>query len=103
MLEIMAFLSSTAFIDLIIAFLILETAVICIVNNRTNSLRLVVPIARNAAGICLLFALRFAVADAAQFWILLSLSGALLAHLVDLKTLAPTAIANASPTPKGMP
>lgn len=100
---VLEFLTSTTLVDGIILFLVIETCVVCALRARSQTVNWYSPIARNAAGICLLFALRFALADAASIWMLLPLAGAFAAHLIDIRTQLPSALSRVLPQPKEMP
>ena len=75
-------IGSAVLVDVAIAFLVLE--VIVYVLTPTNKTRNTLFLANGFAGLCLLLALRAAIHDSGQGWIVAALIGALLAHLIDL-------------------
>lgn len=102
MTSVTAFFSSPAFVDGIILLLVLETAIVCAIRARSYTEIWWRPVANNAAGLFLLLALRSVLAGADFAWMLLALSGALVAHLVDLKMQVPHHLISAAPAPKGI-
>ena len=102
MTSVTAFFSSPAFVDGIILLLLLETAIVCAIRAHSDTGKWWRPVANNAAGICLLLGLRSVLAGAEITWMLLALSGALVAHLVDLKLQIPQHLISAAPAPKGI-
>jgi heme A synthase len=76
---------------LIIAFLVLESLAVCGWRARAGRSDWYTPLATNLAGICLLLALGAALDDAGNVPILASLTGALVAHILDLRLRMPSA------------
>lgn len=71
--------------DLILVFLGLEALILLAYRRmRGRGVPFAELITNAMAGICLLLALRAALAGAAPMWVGLSLGGALVAHLADL-------------------
>jgi len=102
MSSISAFITSPAFVDAIILVLIFETIVVCTIRWRSYTTTWWRPIANNIAGIFLLLALRSVLAGSPLIWMLLAMSGALAAHLIDLKTHIPHHVISATTAPKGI-
>lgn len=103
MTNTLTFLTSTTFIDVVIIFLILETVLVCALRFRAQQSNGFSPVANGVAGLCLLLALRTALSGAADIWMVLALSGAFIAHLVDLRTHIPHDLTSAVQQPKGTP
>jgi uncharacterized membrane protein YhhN len=76
--------ASSILVDVVIALVIIEMVLLfAATRTRGRSVQLMT-LANSAAGLCLLLALRSAVQDSGPEWIVLALTGALLAHLADL-------------------
>jgi hypothetical protein len=74
-------------IDLILALVVLEAAVLALWRRRTGTGIPVSALLINlASGFCLLGAVRAALVDAWWGWVALCLAGSLLAHVADLRT-----------------
>jgi hypothetical protein len=91
-------LTSPALIDLIIVFTIIEAVVLIVWRRRSGApkeFRDEAPAGRTSGvaavglmllpGICLLLAVRAALAEAAWPWVPAALTAALIAHLLDLR------------------
>jgi hypothetical protein len=102
MSSVTAFFFSPTFVDAIILLLIVETVIVCGIRYRSYTQTWWRPVANNIAGIFLLLALRSIIAGAPHFWMLLALSGALIAHLADLRTQIPHQLVRATTAPKGI-
>lgn len=101
--SLITFLTSTAFIDAIIVFLVLETTAVCALRFRAQRSDPLSPIAGSVAGLCLLLALRAILAGSAPVWMILALSGAFIAHLLDIRTHIPHDLTSAVQQSKGTP
>ena len=88
--------SSPHFIDLIIAFTILEAVVLILLRGRQGASRtgLIAPFGRSRAvdivvmvlpGLCLMAALRAALDEAPWPWVPVALAAAFVAHLADIR------------------
>lgn len=81
----MAFLASPRLVDLVIGFAVAEAIALCLRQRRARSgprpLHLALMV---LPGLCLMFALRAALAGAAWPWVPAALTLALPAHLADL-------------------
>lgn len=76
--------ASSILVDVVIALLIIEMILLyAAARSRGRSVQMMT-LANSAAGLCLLLALRSALHDSGPEWIVLALTGALLAHLADL-------------------
>lgn len=102
MSSVTAFLLSPTFVDAIILLLIVETVIVCSIRYRSYTHTWWRPVPNNIAGIFLLLALRSVITGAPHVWMLLALSGALVAHLVDLKTHIPHQLVSATTAQKGI-
>lgn len=84
MLTFLFVTASSILVDVVIALLIIEMLLLFAVSRpRGRSVQLMT-LANSAAGLCLLLALRSALNDSGPEWMMLALTGALLAHLADL-------------------
>jgi hypothetical protein len=82
-----ALLTSPGLIDLILVFAVVETAVLTLWHQRTGRGLPVIALGLiMLPGICLLLALRAALAGRAWPWVPGALTGALIAHLADLRS-----------------
>lgn len=79
MTSLLTFLSSAPFIGIVIVLLALETIVIWRQGRGRASIA-----ASNAAGLCLLLAMLAVMTGADALPVVLSLAGALCAHVIDL-------------------
>ena len=76
--------ASSILVDVVIALLIIEMVLLyAAARSRGRGVQMMT-LANSAAGLCLLLALRSALNDSGPQWIVLALTGALLAHLADL-------------------
>jgi hypothetical protein len=73
-------LTSPALIDLIVLFTVIEAVVLILWRRRVAAVALLL-----LPGVCLLLAARAALAGAPWPWVPLALTGALVAHLLDLR------------------
>ncbi len=72
-------------VDIVIVMVVLETIYLTTATNTRNAAARWMTAANNAAGLCLLLAIRFAFNDNGPGLIVLALAGALLAHLAELR------------------
>jgi hypothetical protein len=84
-------LSLADLVLLIIAFLVLESVAVCALRARAGRSDWYAPLPGNLAGICLLLALGAALGNAGEIPILAALTGALVAHILDLRLRMPSA------------
>lgn len=85
MSDAIGFFASHAFVDIVIGILVAESLIVAIIGYRAGNPGWFAPLVTNAAGICLLFALRSALAGAGPALVVLGLVGALIAHAADLR------------------
>ncbi|MEJ2255745.1 MAG: hypothetical protein P8X98_01860 [Woeseiaceae bacterium] len=76
--------ASSILVDVVIALVIIEMVLLFAATRRRGRSVQLMTLANSAAGLCLLLALRSALQDSGPEWIVLALTGALLAHLADL-------------------
>ena len=76
--------ASSVLVDVVIVFLVVEVILLLAVSRGRGRNMQLMTLANSAAGLCLLLALRSAINDSGQGWIMLALTGALLAHVADL-------------------
>ena len=76
--------ASSILVDVVIALLIIEMLLLFAASRARGRGVQLMTLANSAAGLCLLLALRSALQDSGPEWIVLALTGALLAHLADL-------------------
>jgi len=76
--------ASSILVDVVIALLIIEMVLLYAATRARGRGVQLMTLANSAAGLCLLLALRSALNDSGPQWIVLALTGALLAHLADL-------------------
>lgn len=84
MLTFLLVTASSILVDVVIALLIIEMVLLYAATRARGRGVQLMTLANSAAGLCLLLALRSALNDSGPQWIVLALTGALLAHLADL-------------------
>lgn len=85
MIDALGFLASHTFIDIVIAILVAESLLVAVIGYRAGNPGWFAPLVTNVAGICLLFALRGALAGAGPVPVVIGLAGALIAHAADMR------------------
>jgi hypothetical protein len=76
--------TSLILVDVAIALVIIEMVLLLAASRDLGRSVQLMTLANSAAGLCLLLALRSALNGSSAGWIVLALTGALLAHLADL-------------------
>jgi hypothetical protein len=84
MLTFLLVSASSILVDVVIALLIIEGVLLYAATRARGRGVQLMTLANSAAGLCLLLALRSALNDSGPEWIVIALTGALLAHLADL-------------------
>lgn len=77
-------LGSKVIVDVAIVVLVVEGIIYSVMPFSENRKVVISAVANGLAGLCLLLALRAALHDAAQVWVVAGLAGAAIAHLIDL-------------------
>jgi hypothetical protein len=85
MIDAIGFFASHTFIDIVIVILIAESLLVAVIGYRAGNSGWFAPLVTNAAGICLLYALRSALAEAGPVPVVIALAGALVAHAADMR------------------
>lgn len=85
MTDAIGFFASHTFVDIVIGILIAESLIVAVIGYRAGNPGWFAPLVTNAAGICLLFALRSALSGAGSVLVVLGLAGALIAHAADMR------------------
>jgi hypothetical protein len=77
--------ATSVLVDIVIVLVVLETLYLFATSRTRGKALQWLTAANSAAGLCLLLALRFAINDTGPGFIILAMTGALLAHLADLR------------------
>ncbi len=85
MMDALGFFASHTFIDVVIGILVVESLLVAVIGYRAGTPGWSAPLVTNAAGICLLFALRSALAGSGPLLVVAGLAGALIAHAADMR------------------
>ena len=85
MLTLYIVTATSILVDIVIVLVVLETLYLVAASRTRGKALQWMTVANSAAGLCLLLALRFAINDSGPGFIILAMTGALLAHLADLR------------------